>query len=299
MDRIIEEIMFINPPDDHNRALLLDHKGAEGGDEAEDMGQVAAYLRNRVGCKECLRINGGARALAEAHRFLFGLTTDSTRPIWPNLPSQLSSRLFCGSTADALDPKVLEGLGITHVVSVLRRQLKLEHVAEGQHLLLHVGAVTSEGTDGVRSLLDRALPTLLDVLEGADETRKVLVHCEEGAASGATAVACAALVADGSTETTLDQALALITERRPKAAMKLATLAQLRAVEAWLIEGAPPSEDATGPGGLHAERVEQNAPLPPAKADSPPLASRKPPKAALLEGTPEDLVDDDDVDFAG
>ena len=180
LDRIIEEYMFTQPPEDMTKALLLDFKGSEGGEEASDMAATAAYLRQHFGCTRVLRVKGGARALAESHHFLFGLSKEAQ----PKLPSQLTTKLFIGSTACALDTKLLGALGVTHVVSVLRRQLRLTHLAEDRHLLLKAGVAQCSGTDGVRSLASRALPFVLQAIE-SDEQR-VLIHCEEVRPTSAT-----------------------------------------------------------------------------------------------------------------
>ena len=229
IERTFEHLMYTIPPEDERLALLLDFKGTDSGEEAADMAVVAAWLRQNFGCERILRIQGGVRALVETHRVLFSLSKESAA----NLPSKLAPSLYLGSTVTALDAKLLEALGVTVVLSVLRRKLTLEHIAAGKHLVVRPGAEAD-----VRTLLNEALPYILSALEGAASPR-VLVHGEEGSEPAASAVACAALVADGSTDINLDTAAGLIAHIRPKATLRPSTLEPLRACENFLREGAP------------------------------------------------------------
>ena len=299
MGRIIEDVMFTNPPEDQSRALIVDYNGAGAGVEAEDMAGVAAYLSARVGCSQCMRIQGGAHALMASHRFLFSLSKEAAA----NLPSKLSSRLFIGSTASAIDPKMLDGLGITHVVSVLRRQLQLEHVPRERHLVLHVGATQCEGTSGVRHLLKMALPFLVEVLSGADDVRRVLIHSDDGKGAGATALACAALLADSAGQMDLDGVIGHLAQCRPAAPLPAPTVQQLREVEAWLLDGVNDGvpipgaddvdEDCMPPKCAHAPSCDKTQ----AMSIGPPPPLPLPP-APLAPPADED-EEDDDGDFAG
>lgn len=298
MGRIIEDVMFTNPPEDQSRALIVDYNGAGAGVEAEDMAGVAAYLSARVGCSQCMRIQGGAHALMASHRFLFSLSKEAAA----NLPSKLSSRLFIGSTASAIDPQMLDGLGITHVVSVLRRQLQLEHVPRERHLVLHVGT-QCEGTSGVRHLLKMALPFLVEVLSGADDVRRVLIHSEDGKGAGATALACAALLADSAGQMDLDGVIGHLAQCRPAAPLPAPTVQQLREVEAWLLDGVNDGvpipgaddvdEDCMPPKCAHAPSCDKTQ----AMSIGPPPPLPLPP-APLAPPADKD-EEDDDGDFAG
>lgn len=298
MGRIIEDVMFTNPPEDQSRALIVDYNGAGAGVEAEDIAGVAAYLSARVGCSQCMRIQGGAHALMASHRFLFSLSKEAAA----NLPSKLSSRLFIGSTASAIDPQMLDGLGITHVVSVLRRQLQLEHVPRERHLVLHVGT-QCEGTSGVRHLLKMALPFLVEVLSGADDVRRVLIHSEDGKGAGATALACAALLADSAGQMDLDGVIGHLAQCRPAAPLPAPTVQQLREVEAWLLDGVNDGvpipgaddvdEDCMPPKCAHAPSCDKTQ----AMSIGPPPPLPLPP-APLAPPADKD-EEDDDGDFAG
>jgi hypothetical protein len=307
MGRIIEDVMFTNPPEDQSRALIVDYNGAGAGVEAEDMAGVAAYLSARVGCSQCMRIQGGAHALMASHRFLFSLSKEAAA----NLPSKLSSRLFIGSTASAIDAQMLDGLGITHVVSVLRRQLQLEHVPRERHLVLHVGTTQCEGTSGVRHLLKMALPFLVEVLSGADDVRRVLIHSEDGKGAGATALACAALLADSAGQMDLDGVIGHLAQCRPAAPLPAPTVQQLREVEAWLLDGVNDGvndgvpipgagdvdEDYLPPKCAHAPSCDKTQAMSIALSIGPPPPSSLPP-APLAPPADED-EEDDDGDFAG
>jgi hypothetical protein len=203
LDRVHPEITAIEATDGEEAASVLEARPSAAAALAASVRSMQGALANvlvKAGLGEGAgggaggidNSKGGAHALMASHRFLFSLSKEAAA----NLPSKLSSRLFIGSTASAIDPQMLDGLGITHVVSVLRRQLQLEHVPRERHLVLHVGATQCEGTSGVRHLLKMALPFLVEVLRGADDVRRVLIHSEDGKGAGATALACAALLAD-------------------------------------------------------------------------------------------------------
>lgn len=110
MDRLVEDVMFSSPPEDRSRALLLDCTGSESGEEAADVAGVAAYLRSKLGCKHCLRVHGGARALMEAHSFLFGLAmtdlpsrlSELTRLAAAGAPAPIVEKTAAADRADAL-----------------------------------------------------------------------------------------------------------------------------------------------------------------------------------------------------
>ena len=241
LDRLIEEMMFDAPPEDQTRAFLLSQVEAGEGDDADEVAATAAYLRSNFGCERICTVAGGCAAIeASAARILLGMPIERAR----GLPSQLSESMHFGSTHSALDARLLSTLGITHVVSLLRRQLILGHVAAGQHLVLNAGGLSREqGNEGLRALLDEALPFILAAAETTGQ--KILIHCETGNGGAAAAIACAAIVADGGSNLTLEEAAARLRACRPRSALHQAAMAQLRECEAWLRNGAPP--DGTGP----------------------------------------------------
>lgn len=266
MDRVIEEVMFTNPPEDQRRALLVDYLGAACSEEAADMCGVAAFLRAKVGCEQCLRIRGGAQALMEGHRYLFSLAKGAAA----HLPTHLSARLLLGSSATALDAPMLSALGVTHVVSLVRRELKLAHVAPEQHLSVRIDAAHSDATE-LRPLLATTLPLIMAVIDGsASDARAVLIHSESVSAPAAAAVACAALVADGASATSIDEAISRLAHRRPKATLPPPVIAQLRTVEAWLRQGAKGALPVAPPSALPVAPP-SGEPLPP--PPPPPLPS--------------------------
>lgn len=327
LERVIEQCMWEDPPEDQSRAILVGQLEDEGDDHAV-VAEAAAFLRANFGCRSIFTLTGGASALERhpQYAYLLGMTPDRRAA----LPARLSERVFLGVTLSALDAPSLKSLGITHVVSLLNRQLALAHVAGGQHLLLRAGGVAREqGNDGLRGLLNESLPFILNALEalaagGEDEASsghaggsgtgtgggdtseggdggasvgyanadgatpsdkadlgggssatatggrsvgsstpqqtRVLIHCEDSSKpSAASAIACAVLIAEGSSElSTVDEAVALVHARRPTAKLTPAAIAQLKACEDWLREGAPASAataDALSAGTMDGARA--------------------------------------------
>ena len=241
LDRVIEDCMWEDPPKDQSRAVLVGKRQEEGSD-ADILAEGAAYLRAKFGTKTVYCLEGGAMALEEDPRYSFLLGMSIGRA--EALPSRLSDHIFIGSTLSAFDVPSLTALGITHVVSVLNRQLSLPHIAQGNHLVLRPGGVAREsGTDGLRSLLTGAVPFVLAAVKSG---RRMLIHCEDDTkASAASGIACASQIAEGSSGMNAEAAAAHLALRRPPAALRAAAFAQLKACEAWLREGAPPDVDLT------------------------------------------------------
>ena len=234
IDRVIEEIMFDAPPEDMSVVLLVANKEAN----AVNLETTASYIHQQFGCDRTCVISGGAAALEageSAYRFLLGMSL----PRADALPAQLAPRLFLGSAASATDAQALTALGITHVLSVMQRKFTLAHIEPARHLVLDAGSVAREaGSHGLRSLLDESLPFVLSATE--TDGLRVLVHNDDGGPSAAAGIACAALVADASSELSVLQAATAIRELCPRSTPSAAVLEQLAGCEGWLREGAPP-----------------------------------------------------------
>ena len=324
MERVLEEMMWDDPPDDQSTAILVGAR-AEGDEEADDASEIAAaaaYLRAHFGTENVLGLAGGANALDEDadYRFLLGMSPQRAAA----LPSKLSERILFGSTASASDAKSLKALGVTHIVSLVNDPAFTvpPNTPPFRHLRVRAGGVARErGTDGLRSLLDEALPFILAAIESSNG-EKVLIHAQ--AATGPTAaaaIACAALVADGASELSVAAAAARLESVRPASALHDDAIRQLEQCEAWLSAGAPPSEDAVDVNDATSamDEVEEvkmmKKPMPPPPPPMPtgPVEGEEMSVAHALQSagdrmqaalmasmpTPDDDDSEDDGDYAG
>ena len=92
LERCVDKMMESTPPDDVSTALVVDHAGiSDGADDDGDVPEVVLWLERRMGITDVYRVRGGVDALAESHRFLFGLPYPK-----PDIPSQLANHLFFG-----------------------------------------------------------------------------------------------------------------------------------------------------------------------------------------------------------
>ena len=258
LHRVIDEMMWEDPPDDHTTAILVGECGdEEESDDAAEIAAAAAYLRKHFGTTCVLGLAGGARALDAdpAYRLLLGMLPARAA----TLPSRLSAKLLVGSTASAEDATAMQALGVTHLVSVINRPFRSAHFEAARHRTIRAGGVAREqGSDDLRALLIEALPFILAATES--QTNVVLVHADAPSGpTAAAAIACAALVADGTSTSDLgvDIAARHLAQVRPASALHDAALTQLRACETWLRDGAPgeAAESAAvdvGDGGLGA-----------------------------------------------
>ena len=156
----------------------------------------------------------------------------------------------------------------------------------------------------MRHLLKMALPFVVEVLSGADDVRRVLIHSEDGKGADATALACAALLADSAGQMDLDGVIGLLAQCRPAAPLPAPTVQQLREVEAWLLDGVNDGvpipgaddvdEDCMPPKCAHAPSCDKTQ----AMSIGPPPPSPTLPPAPLAPPADED-EEDDDGDFAG
>jgi len=120
--------------------------------------EAAEVIRKR--CNRCLLVDG----LDRVFPFLFGT---SSLPVYPN---QISERIYLGS-AFMLKPSLLDDLKITHVLSVLDREISPPFGRK--HLRLDI-------VDGLDADLRPVLRSAIPFLEAVTGSSRVLVHCEQG-----------------------------------------------------------------------------------------------------------------------
>ena len=241
--RVVDDMMWETPPDDQSTAILIGHWPEDDpeSDDADVIAVAAAWLRENFGTEQVLGLAGGAKALEvdEQYKFLLGMSDMRAA----SLPSRLSDRLLFGPVHGALDANSMSALGVTHVVCVTQQtNLALSHFADGNvHLARAGGVLRDTGRTGVRSLLDEALPFILGASEGAEHVVLITADARSGPTAAA-ALACAALVADGTSaaDVTVAAAAARLEQVRPASALHPDALAQLKQCEPWLRAGAPP-----------------------------------------------------------
>mmetsp|Transcript_54378 Transcript_54378/g.90222 ORF Transcript_54378/g.90222 Transcript_54378/m.90222 type:complete len:344 (+) Transcript_54378:23-1054(+) len=199
-------------PDNVSVALLL-HEPAEQ-DRAQ---QVADWLLEESGWpprRLCRRILIADRsALAAEYAFLFADSIDSLC-VHPN---EILPRLYLGSAA-SVSKKALDNLAITHVVSVVERNLAPP--AGREHLLCQIA---DEECSLLVPVFDVALPFIHAALQTGG---RVLVHCERGA-SRSVSVVVSYMIATSKGKLTLAEALANVKARRPCAQPNIGFLGQL------------------------------------------------------------------------
>eukprot|EP00327_Prymnesium_parvum_P019425 CAMPEP_0113237834 /NCGR_PEP_ID=MMETSP0008_2-20120614/4837_1 /TAXON_ID=97485 /ORGANISM="Prymnesium parvum" /LENGTH=260 /DNA_ID=CAMNT_0000084927 /DNA_START=18 /DNA_END=800 /DNA_ORIENTATION=+ /assembly_acc=CAM_ASM_000153 len=178
------------PPDDLKTAAVL-------FDEEERALDVAQWLlEGRCSRVKCIE----KRALVARYGFLFVRSIDQL----PVYPTQITPGVFVGSAASA-NSAALDHLSITHVVSLLERDMKAPPGRE--HLLCRI----PDEEDA------QLFPVLVDSLrfigQALAQDGRVLVHCERGA-SRSVSVVCAHLMSPTGGSMTLVDALCKVRAQR-------------------------------------------------------------------------------------
>lgn len=140
-------------PDNSRLVLLL------ANSPSQELIAAAEPLRKR--CSRCLLVSGFDRA----YPFLFGTTS---LPVYPN---QITDSLFLGS-AYMLQERLLDDLKITHVLSVMDREISPPFGRKH----LRISVVDSLDAD-LRPVVRAAIPFLE---QATAEGARVFVHCEQG-----------------------------------------------------------------------------------------------------------------------
>lgn len=199
-------------PDNPKSALLLH-------DDEQRATKVGAWLIDEGHCSRVACVSRAA--LCEQHSFLFEAADVLSMPVYPNeiVPGQI----FLGSAATA-NGAALDDLGISHVVSVVERNM--EPPNGRAHLLEQI-----PDSDDAQLLpvMRRALPFISDALAGGG---RVLVHCERGA-SRSVSVVCAHLMraARPDVRLSLADALDAVRAQRHCAQPNVGFLLQLEAMD--------------------------------------------------------------------
>ena len=211
----LHSLMEEMPPDDARTAIVIHDADACFVQGAP----VANFLLSNGGCRRAFTVDGAA--LASSKAWLFGMPA-----IEQAFPSEIEPGLFLGSAACAEDAKALALLGVTDVVSIVCRNLKLPHIAPERHLLLDAEDADDQDLSDV---FVQALPRIADALAGG---RAVLVHCERGASRSVSVVI--AHMMSVTRGLTVDAALAHVTRARPCAQPNIGFIGQLRQLQARL-----------------------------------------------------------------
>ena len=210
----LTSLMAETPPDDARTAIVIHDADACFAQGAP----VANFLLSNGGCRRAFTVDGAA--LASSKAWLFGMPA-----IEQAFPSEIEPGLFLGSAACAEDAKALALLGVTDVVSIVCRNLKLPHIAPERHLLLDAEDADDQDLSDV---FVQALPRIADALAGG---RAVLVHCERGASRSVSVVI--AHMMSVTRGLTVDAALAHVTRAR-RAQPNIGFIEQLRQLQARL-----------------------------------------------------------------
>ena len=166
-------------------------------DNKERADAVASWLLST----RCRRVRLVHRdGLLDAYPFL---TADPAAMTYPN--EIVAEQLFLGPV-ESTNEQALNNLGITHIVSVVDRELKLGGPSREQ-LLCRI-ADTKEAE--LLPVLEKALPFMRAALEGGG---KVLVHCEQGLSRSASVV-CAHLMVQSDQPTLLDALMSVKAQRQ-------------------------------------------------------------------------------------
>ena len=114
-------------------------------------------------------------------------------PLQPDLPAQITERVFLGDLAAAESPEILTALGITHVLSVMSGHVALPSHSELPHLppYQHLQRMQLQVQDHPFFELAAHLPFTTAWIANAllDPDARVLVHCVQGISRSATVVA--------------------------------------------------------------------------------------------------------------
>ena len=213
-----EKVLTEYTPDHCRECLLLCDP-----DEPQRMDAVVRWLLGEEGgCRTVFCAS--RRALLESHAFLFNVDSVHALPCYPS--EIIAGQLFLGSAATA-NEAALDALRITHVLSVVEREL-LPPFGRA-HLWLPIADADDVE---LRPILGPALRFVSAALGGGG---RVLVHCERGA-SRSVSVVCAHLMR--ARALALADALAHVKVQRPCAQPNVGFLRQLEGLDvgALLVE---------------------------------------------------------------
>lgn len=211
-------------PDNARTALLLFTAGEKR------MEQVAQWLLE----EHCSRVRCVRRdELAASHGCLF-VPSISELPVFPNII--VPNQLFLGSAASAANKTALDQLEVTHVVSIVERNM--EPPFGRVHLLCQI---PDDEDARLTPVLAAALPFIAAAL--AEPTGRVLVHCERGASRSVSVVvaylmahavrgAAGTATAGDSLPLALADALDLVKAQRPCAQPNVGFLRALEQLDA-------------------------------------------------------------------
>jgi hypothetical protein len=179
-------------PDDASTCLILFANGERVRAET-----VSAWLLDGL-CRCVLCVD--RTAMVAKYGFLFAPSMALTTAY----PNEISVGLYLGSAASA-NKVALDSLQITHVVSVVERNL--EPPAGRKHLLCQIP--DSDEAD-IGSVISLALPFISEAVQGGG---RVLVHCERGASRSVSVVLAHLLSVDRTLK--LVEALDFVKSQRP------------------------------------------------------------------------------------
>lgn len=181
------DVMDNYPPDNSRTAIVLHDESGRGLALAEWLAKERRCSRVVTVCKA---------DLAQRYPFILGVPYAEL----PTFPSEvIPGRMFLGPAA-CLRGGACRMLGITHVVSVLSRQIEPPEGTE--HLLCFA---EDDSAEDLTPVMLQALPFISDALESGGV---LLVHCERGASRSASVVVAHLL------RTTTDDLDTLITRLR-------------------------------------------------------------------------------------
>eukprot|EP00927_Polykrikos_kofoidii_P061579 TRINITY_DN56408_c0_g1_i1.p1 TRINITY_DN56408_c0_g1~~TRINITY_DN56408_c0_g1_i1.p1 ORF type:complete len:274 (-),score=36.80 TRINITY_DN56408_c0_g1_i1:14-835(-) len=157
----------------------------------------------------------GREAFARECGFIMGAPQNEVQAY----PQEIVESLFLGSIL-TLNPKALDNLRITHVVSIMDRDVP----AIGERAHLHCRIVDSWEAD-LQPTLDEALPFIHVALSSGG---RVLVHCEQGQSRSASVVV--AYILRTTSGMGVGEALDMVKSQRPLARPNPGFMEQLQQI---------------------------------------------------------------------
>jgi len=199
-------------PEDHRFAVVFDDDCSRSVERVHGR-EVAEWLVKEGNCRQVWMVD--REAFAREYGFILGAPLEEVQAH----PQEIINSLFLGSIL-TLNPKALDNLRITHVVSVMDRDIQ----AVGERSHIHCRVADSTEVD-IGPTIDEALSFIHAALSSGG---RVLVHCEQGQSRSASVVIAHILRTTPSMG--LGEALALVKSQRPLARPNPGFMKQLQQI---------------------------------------------------------------------